>query len=304
MSQEAAARLNPSFYTKPTYNYLSDVMVASVQAMQLYGNTSPGAAARVNLIDVLHLTPRLSQWAKVDLGYTIWASDDSVSVTVTKDRIFMTKGIRVFEIQEGLPAETLYNAIQTAQELIVPAIKDASMTEEEQEEYFASRDANSEDLKLPARIRSLSTRYADSVLAEAADDSTLVKDGSPGQIAVDECGDPASPLYISKNDPAAKQYVGKVNKSAGLDVVQTKREFQYEDEAPEKAAPNDTLVMAALGRGTISRLKSLQGRILTIVDASPITDKAQRDAVKSLISKEFRRDMGGISSTRLLDDED
>jgi len=45
----------------------------------------------------------------------------------------------------------------------------------------------------------------------------------------------------------------------------------------------------------MGRLKSLQGRVLTIVDASPIADKAQRDAVKTLLNKEFRREMNRVS---------
>ena len=44
----------------------------------------------------------------------------------------------------------------------------------------------------------------------------------------------------------------------------------------------------------VARLKSLQGRMLTIVDAS-FQDHEQRKAVKTLVSKEFRLEIGRVS---------
>ena len=63
-------------------------------------------------------------------------------------------------------------------------------------------------------------------------------------------------------------------------------------EKPE-AANKELAEVAAIGRGAVARFKSLQGRILTIMDGS-FSDKTQRDAVKSLINKEFRREISKV----------
>src|SRR5271168_1143934 len=91
------------------------------------------AGNRVNLIDIVHSSPRLTQWSKVSEGYRIWSIDEVLSVTVTPDRIYTTKGNRNNDLQTGLPAQTLYNSIQTAQ-----AIVQAHGSTEDEDDYFTA----------------------------------------------------------------------------------------------------------------------------------------------------------------------
>jgi hypothetical protein len=59
-------------------------------------------------------------------------------------------------------------------------------------------------------------------------------------------------------------------------------------------AENQAIYPPVRGKETlVGRLKSLQGRILTIMDAA-FADPAQREAIKTLINKEFRRDIGKV----------
>jgi hypothetical protein len=53
-------------------------------------------------------------------------------------------------------------------------------------------------------------------------------------------------------------------------------------------------------KGTIQYLKSVEGRVLTVLEAA-ISSDSQREAVKSLIKKEFRREMNRVNR---LEDED
>jgi hypothetical protein len=56
----------------------------------------------------------------------------------------------------------------------------------------------------------------------------------------------------------------------------------------------------ATERGTIQYLKSVEGRVLTVLEAA-FSSPEQREAVKSLIKKEFRREMNKVNR---LPDED
>ena len=47
-------------------------------------------------------------------------------------------------------------------------------------------------------------------------------------------------------------------------------------------------------KGTIRYLKSVEGRVLTIMEAA-FPNESQREAVKSLIKKEFRREMSRVN---------
>ena len=55
-----------------------------------------------------------------------------------------------------------------------------------------------------------------------------------------------------------------------------------------KAETKGEYVYAKEGQHEVKRLQSLQGRVLNIVEAA-IADKSQREAVKKLVNKEFRR---------------
>ena len=62
----------------------------------------------------------------------------------------------------------------------------------------------------------------------------------------------------------------------------------------KRLSENHAIYPPVRGKETlVGRLKSLQGRILTIMDAA-FADPAQREAIKTLINKEFRRDIGKV----------
>lgn len=106
----------------------------------------------------------------------------------------------------------------------------------------------------------------------------------PGQ-AVDD--------ILRESDEEAEGVQAHFNKMASAEAEEVSEKYDPA-KAPKKAAPDDSMVMAALGRGSASRLKSLQGRVLGIMDAA-FADKDQRQAVKTLINKEFRRDLDRLN---------
>ena len=81
-------------------------------------------------------------------------------------------------------------------------------------------------------------------------------------------------------------YSAKINEASEVEAVEIKEAY------PEKFEPKLSQPTMSQER-IIGRLKSLQGRILTIADAT-FADKAQREAAKTLINKEFRRDIEQI----------
>lgn len=89
---------------------------------------------------------------------------------------------------------------------------------------------------------------------------------------------------------------GDEGQEVELDRVLAEDDDQKEDPAVpfvqaaiEKAEPK--LCRPTMGQEHVTkRLKSLQGRVLTIVEAS-LSDKSQREAVKTLVNKEFRREI-------------
>ena len=73
---------------------------------------------------------------------------------------------------------------------------------------------------------------------------------------------------------------------------------------PSKMRPDTTLKTEqekeAQQKGSLQFLKSVEGRVLTIMEAA-FSDKDQREAIKTLIKKEFRREMNKANRT---EDED
>src|SRR5208282_2932378 len=82
----------------------------------------------------------------------------------------------------------------------------------------------------------------------------------------------------------------KVYGDAGTSVVDA---FTEEDNPLGSRLPQGGY-SGHYGGKTIAALKSLQGRVLGIVEAA-FADKTQREAVKTLINKEFRREMDKVT---------
>lgn len=274
-----------------TYTVLSDTLVKAVQQAQQDGRME--VSTQKDILDALYFAPRLVHWHPVEGGFRLFAINDSVFVTVTTDRIYITKGIRVYDIVSGLTAATLHDALSKAQK-IVAAVNPPSMTDEEQAEFFAPDPA--------ATGEDIDSALADPIDDDSGRDLTIMAE------ALDH-----EPLDADLDAGiSAGQYVGKNTTAATQEAAQVKQEFSgvecgycrnhnahaYKGSCPQcpkksKAAQLEVGVAAAIGRGSVSRLKSLQGRVLNIVEAS-FSDKQQREAVKTLINKEFRREMNLI----------
>lgn len=317
MSQEAVFGTARSSVVKSTYKNLSEVLSAYWSGNRR-GN---------GLVDILHNSPRLTQWAKIAEGYRIWSTDEALSVTVTPEKIYTTKGSRVDDVQDGLPAQTLYSAIQTAQGIV----KTNGVSEDEAEWFEPGEEGFSDGAALDAALEE--TQAAPLV----EDDAELIEDvchetasPTPDLVNVFDEPDTTSPDdYFTQDAPSLEQdgnssgyitsanrkntitdgvicsYCGNLNQSAYKGTCPQCPRQPSGEGAKQAALVQESLTVpkkdAAPGRDDSSeawlmgRLKSLQGRVLTILDASPIADKAQRDAVKSLLNKEFRREMNRVS---------
>lgn len=62
----------------------------------------------------------------------------------------------------------------------------------------------------------------------------------------------------------------------------------------EPAEPAKAMLPSFPPNDVMARIRSLQGRVLTIVEAV-IADKTQREAAKTLVNKEFRRELGKVN---------
>jgi len=301
MSQhEAVFGTARSSVVKSTHKHLSDVLSAYWSGNRV-GN---------GLVDTIHNSPRLTQWVKTAEGYRIWSTDEALSVTVTPEKIYTTKGSRVDEVQDGLPAQTLYNAIQTAQ-----AIVKTSGVPEEDDEWFED-----EGISDGAALDAALAETHSEPLVE--DDAELIEDVCQETISptpdtsISMDTEPYDPERVYSQEVIPESFTAQSNrKNAITDGVICSycgnlNQDAYKGTCPK--CPNKSLLGTTPlyqvevanpqpGRDKASeawlmgRLKSLQGRILTIVDASPIADKAQRDAVKTLLNKEFRREMNRVS---------
>lgn len=112
-------------------------------------------------------------------------------------------------------------------------------------------------------------------------DSLLPVDQSPDEEFFRDSATPEGAILDSVFDEEGTQS-SKKNKLAS-------EEESYVDKCEPKQMAR-TMMEPELQR----HVKSLQGRILTIADAS-ISDKQQREAVKTLMNKEFRREMEKIA---------
>jgi hypothetical protein len=297
--QEAVFGTARSSVVKSTYKHLSDVLSAYWSGTRV-GN---------GLIDTIHNSPRLTQWAKTAEGYRIWSTDEALSVTVTPEKIYTTKGNRIDPVQDGLPAQTLYNAIQTAQ-----AIVNTSSADEEEDEWFEEDEDFSGGAGLDAALAETHSEPLVEDDAELIEDVCLETISPTPDTSISMDTEPYDPERVYSQEVIPESFTAQANrKNAATDGVicsycgnlnraaykgtcpkcpkQTAAEVAATKEPKKASKPESAISEAWL----MARLKSLQGRVLTILDASPIADKAQRDAVKTLLNKEFRREMNKVS---------
>jgi hypothetical protein len=233
----------------------------------------PRTAERYRYImDTLYSSVRLREWqpsaSLQEPSFEIWNKKGSIRVSVTQKAIEIATGmsmqekdgIRKHRVADGLDATALFNSIVHAQELIRTATG-SSDADQPDDEFF-------KPLSEKERAAQL-----DAVLAEDGGDPTLPEDG--GFIA-----------KLEKIDADAKaqeaQYTIAVDAEGHVKP------------APEKAGIKR--YAPSMNENAVQRhLKSLQGRVLTIVDAT-LADKQQREAVKTLVNKEFRRELDKVAA--------
>lgn len=248
-------------------------------------------------MDALYLAPRLKQWHHVVGGnydeYRLYTTNDAIYVSVAESRIWITKGIREFDIVAGAPAIALYKALTTAQSIVQPA-NPKPMTEEEQEEFFSSDDANGADI--------------DSALADTPTYEPVVEDPDmDDEGLIGEVHEATQPFP----EDIVQRYTEKTNqKNAKTDGVicgycgnlNTQAYRGPCPQCPKKAAEAQVARVETYSSPfVLAQLKSLQGQVLNVVEAA-IADKEQRKAVKTLINKTFRSKMNNFAG--FSDDEE
>lgn len=295
----------PTFRTAVglTYNALSEQISTVAVAAQNNGGTTTNSDIQ-RFLDSLYAAPRLKQWHHIVGGvfdeFRLYTTNDAIYVSVIESRVWITKGIREFDIISGPPALALYKALDIAQSIIQPT-NPKPMTEEEQEEFFSSSDANGADID---------SALADSPAGDAKPEgyTTYGEDDDDNAIGLIEEAfieeQPVEEFADEITESEGKRYVAQTNEqNSKTDGVECgycgnfNLEGPYKGSCPKcpkaekpKAAQDELARSALLGRSMISNMKSLQGRILTIIDGT-FADKVQREAVKTLINKEFRREI-------------
>jgi hypothetical protein len=314
MSQEAVARPYLQHLhldqPKPTFAALDKAISEAADSVDL--TDALRAVANEALKNQLFLSPRLSRWQlgisdKGIRGYSLRNSNETATVTVSEDRVILTcpdPDGRVpfnYEIMVGVAAATLYKSLQDAQALVQTRTAQIEDNEEffgsGDEPYFESAglDAALEDTHAEPLIEDDAELIGEVTAEQALDADQREEDGPAPVIKV-------SQKFIEDiSTPQPESFTAQVNrKNASTDGVECElcgnlNRDAYKGTCPQ--CPKKLSVTKVLEpKGKVSetyvtgRFKSLQGRILNIVEAS-FADKTQREAVKTLINKEFRREI-------------
>jgi hypothetical protein len=270
-----------------------------------------------NLVATLFNTVRMSEWEFDDeeVAYkfplnkklALWLSPISVEVR---------KGIRIFPIGNGKDAERLFTNIKHAQAVIAKSVAEQDKQVTAFMEAFdidaelagaddaVSADSEKVDIKIkpapalvaPAETSAESETVAalladedkEDVLSKIASVETTLKEL---QAEVDEDDPTESDIFadVLSASEAKNANDAKVYGDAGTSVVDA-----FTEDDPQVSVRDAVQVVRI---GNVAAFKSLQGRILGIVDAT-FADKTQREAVKTLVNKEFRREMDKFSGGR------
>ena len=226
-----------------------------------------------NLVATLFNTVRMSEWEYMDDAYK-FPLNKKLALWLTSTSVEVRKGIRVFPIGNGKDAERLFNNIKHAQAVIAKAVA------EQDKQVTAFMEAFDIDAEL------------------AGTDDTVSADQTKVDIKIKPAPAVIEPAETSPESESAAALLSDEDKEELLSIVDDGVESDLFADALKEADPEQSEVVEVLQGGysghyerkTVNALKSLQGRVLGIVDAS-FSDKEQRTAVKTLINKEFRREI-------------
>jgi hypothetical protein len=265
-----------------------------------------------NLVATLFNTVRMSDWEfdRAEVAYK-FPLNKKLALWLTTTSVEVRKGIRKFPIGNGKDAARLFTNIQHAQAVIAKSVAEqdkqvtAFMEAFDIDAELAGDDvvsANSEkvDIKIksaPSSVTpaetSVESETVAALLADEDKEDVLSKIASVEttlkelQAEVDEDDPTESDIFadVLGCSEAKAANDAKVYGDAGTSVVDA-----FAPEEPRGGYSGH------YERKAIAALKSLQGRVLGIVDAS-FSDKEQRAAVKTLINKEFRRELNKFGGT-------
>ena len=319
MSRQEAVAVRHAYQTlldqsiKPTFAALSEVIVGAANSVS-DGNGGPlVSAAFEKLRDQLFLSPRLTQWQfnaeKPNRGFWLKPKDLTLTVTVREDKVILScpdsdnpRYPFNYDVVTGLPAATLFKSIQDAQAIVQSHISSTEDGEDffkpdSEEPYFESAglDAALEETHSEPLAED-DAELIEEVTAEQALDADQRQENGLEPIVT------VSQMFINditENKP--ESFTEKTNrKNATTDGVECEwcgnfNRDAYKGTCPK--CPKQTKEMPAVlehptpkSKDAVVRFKSLQGRILTIIDGT-FSDKTQREAVKQMINKEFRREI-------------
>jgi len=303
---------------KPTFAALDKAITEAAESVEL--NDLFRIPAFKKLKDQLFLSPRLSRWQlgiseKNVTGYSLRNSAENATVTVQEDRVVLScpdpqrpKYPFNYEVMAGLPAATLFKTIQDSQAIIQTRQPSISVENDSSDEFFDDTEGYVAGAELDAALEEThpeplgedDAELIEDVTAEQALDEDQRKEDGPEPIIT------VSQKFVeSLAEAKPESFTTQVNrKNASTDGVICDWCGNLNRAAYKGACPqcpkltkdfSDLLdkAEAEVGKGakesvTVSQFKSLQGRILTIIDGV-FADKTQREAVKQMINKEFRR---------------
>jgi hypothetical protein len=297
------------FYNKPTFAALSQAMDDAVRSLKDHEQMETRAYDRLK--DQLCLSPRLTQWTFITGSvaegseYRIHNIGNDKFLSVYRDKVMLTMNSNSEEypiITDATLAATLFKSIETAQNVVQPRRKSV----ETDDAFFAPTSDYYQGAGLDA---ALEETHSDALIEEDADLVEEIVAGEQTETGEhfwnnndkdededEETVEGEEEHPIKTRHPvweAAPEHTSKINKSAAVEGSQLKKEFPADIEERYKDNPVQDYPKTA-NTAVVSRLKSLQGRLLNIVEAS-FTDKEQRAAVKTLVNKEFRREMNNFN---------
>jgi hypothetical protein len=254
-----------------TYDNFSKILEKLVRPAD---GDKPETYERFNYVmNQLHSAVRLRQWEcepkESPVAFQIWNQKKSVCVIVTEKFVdilsdFQTPTLPThsYRVAEGLDAESFFHKIKHAQEQIYNTLANIGAALPSNAPVWQRKGVEDPDEE-----------------ADFFEPITSLEQG--------EALDPV--LDTPQNLDAVFEINGQ---SAKVNKIAAQEAQDIQDEYLDKADPKkDVRIDEARAH---KHIKSLQGRVLTIVDAT-LADKQQREAVKQLMNKEFRREMKKIS---------
>ena len=302
---------------KPTFAALDKTISDAADSVDL--TDALRSIANEALKNQLFLSPRLSRWQlgvseKGVSGYWLKNSRETATVTVTEEVVLLScpdpdhpKYPFKYEVMTGLNAATLYKSIQDAQAIVQPRQGSYSVMDDDGNEFFEESDP--EYIESAGLDAALEETHSEPLVE---DDAELIQDITAEQAlnADQRREDGPAPIitvsqkFIDEVSAAVvpESFTAKTNrKNATTDGVECEICGNLNRDAyrgacpqcPKKNSLEQRVVGAVASKGksdAASRFKSLQGRVLTIIDGT-FSDKTQREAVKQMINKEFRREI-------------